>query len=207
MEAQMKKFMMSGLLSIFMLMIPNAYASELPPPLKPERLGAGTFEIGMNAGGSSVGWWGYRGESPVGFEAYIGNGPPGYLVNLSPSIGYFVSKGFELKAGISTNLYFGSLESIPNLFGFQFGVSYILDFGSAVSLYFGGSIGMNFLIPDSGSIQKSLALTLPVGILLHLNQNVAIDIGILGRYHYSLETGNDDWGDVLLPTIGIRAFI
>jgi hypothetical protein len=135
-----------------------------------------------------------------------GNSTTGYLIALIPSFGYFVINGLEVTANFSFATAGGDLYSgSPKLVGFGIGARYVLNLG-VLDPYFGVSLGMNFAIPDHGDTTKYFDVSGLLGVLIPLNQHVAVNLGISLIGEIDLAS-NYQVNEFLLPvSVGIEGF-
>ncbi len=109
-------------------------------------------------------------------------GAPEVRVGITPSFGYFfvdgvdffVSAKFErvLKAS-ATNTFGGSPVDLNNHWGVGVGINYYIDLGSPAFPYLGAN--GDFAWNGDGT---DITATVPLGVLVSLNEHVAIDFGI-----------------------------
>ncbi|HUU03548.1 MAG TPA: hypothetical protein VM425_19085 [Myxococcota bacterium] len=136
----------------------------------------------------------------------VGDSVTGYKLNLAPNFGYFIIDNLEISATVLVGVGFGDkYDKAAKTLGFGLGANYYLAVSSFV-LHFGAGIGMGFLIPDEGDTQKSLAITAPIGLLMPLNDHVALDLGIQVNYIMSLEDGGNSYFSLPIGYLGVQAF-
>ncbi len=136
----------------------------------------------------------------------VGDSVTGYKLNLAPSFGYFIIDNLEIGGILGVGVGFGDkYEGAAKDIGFGVGANYYLAMSSFV-LHFGVGIGMNFMIPDEGDTQKALAIMAPIGLLMPLNDHVALDLGIQVNYIMSLEDGGNSYFNLPIGYLGVQAF-
>jgi hypothetical protein len=134
-----------------------------------------------------------------------------YILSVQPTFSAFVAKGLELGGGLGATAYFGDntdyYNTQVNLFVL---VRYVISTGSIVSPYVGGQLGIGFNIPDDDAGDNSYAIhaAFPAGILLALNQHVALNIGLAVEVDAWIA---GDWKDLVTVSIpvgymGVEAF-
>jgi hypothetical protein len=103
----------------------------------------------------------------------------------------------------------GEEYSASTLVGFDVGAKYYIPMGSIVP-YAGLMVGMFFIIPDSdipdAETQKRFDLTVPLGILMPMNEHIAIDLGIMIAYKMGLEDGDGSILNVPIGYLGVQGF-
>jgi len=122
----------------------------------------------------------------------------GTMIEVSPALGYFVADGLELLAAVYFARGLGQLYDDETSFGAGLGIKYHFDLGK-VFLYLGAGLGAEFLYPDGGDLQPFLTLQLPFGVLIPLNQHLAIDVGMIVNTAFYLD---EDWAMILDLPIG-----
>jgi hypothetical protein len=194
----MKRLLLAGL--IVVMLSPAALAQDLQLNSGTMRLGGiATFSIDMNMPD--------QGDSETGFSLI-----------LIPEVGYFVMDNLELVGRLNLGMFFGDLYtteiggeeySASTLVGFDVGAKYYIPMGSIVP-YAGLMVGMFFTIPDSdipdAETQKRFDLTVPLGILMPMNEHVAIDLGIMIAYKMGLEDGDGAVLNVPIGYLGVQGF-
>jgi len=194
----MKRLLLAGL--IVAMLSPTALAQDLQLTSGTMSLGGiSTFSIDMNIPD--------EGDSETGFS----------LV-LIPEVGYFVADNLEVIGRLNLGMFFGDLYETevmgetygsPTLVGFDVGAKYYIPMGSIVP-YAGLMVGMFFTIPDSdipdAETQKRFDLTVPLGILMPMNEHVAIDLGIMIAYKMGLEDGDGSILNVPIGYVGVQGF-
>lgn len=137
----------------------------------------------------------------------VEDGTSGEMLNIAPSAGYFVMDDLELTLGVGLSMGLGDLyDGGPTQAGFNIGALYYLDMGAAFVPYAGASLGMSFYIPSEGDTSKSLAISVPIGLLVPLNSSVAIDAGLRITYTKSLEDGGGATLYIPIGYFGVQAF-
>ena len=160
-------------------------------------LSAGTMQLGGNVS--------FRGEvvAPDG-----GDNVTGYELSFSPNFGIFVVEGLELLVRVTAQASFGDLnENDSNLYGFDGGVRYHFP-TTAVVPYVGVELGYSVLVPKGGSSLDDLDifnLSIPAGILIALNESVAVDVGVRFNYQELLD-GSGSIINVPVGYLGVQAF-
>lgn len=173
--------------SVFLMATP-AFAQELNLDAGTMQLGGATsFIIDMNM-------------------PDVGDSVTGMTLSIVPTFGYFIMDNLELNVDVSLGIFMGDLyDGYPTLLGFGVGGRYFIPMGGFVP-YAGLRIGMGFLIPSEGDTAKALALALPLGVLLPLNEHVAIDAGIRIVYNMSLEDGGMASLSIPIGYFGVQAY-
>ena len=135
-----------------------------------------------------------------------GDSVTGYSLGLTPSFGYFIIDNLEIGATALVAVGFGDkYDGSSKDIGFGVGANYFLPISSFV-LHFGVGIGMNFMIPDEGDTQKALAIMAPIGLLMPLNDHVALDLGIQVNYLMSLEDHGNSSFTLPIGYLGVQSF-
>ncbi len=136
----------------------------------------------------------------------------GIALRVAPEFGYFVIDNLALVARFSLGIFSGDLyDDSPTLLGFGVGGRYFLPLGP-VAGYGGLEVGMGFAIPESGDTAKAFEIDVPLGLLIPLNSQVAIDGGLRIIYRRSLDdcpTGAVcNTGELVIPVgyFGVQAF-
>jgi hypothetical protein len=190
----MKRLLLAGL--IIAMLSPAALAQDL-------QLTKGTMQLGGVASFSIDMQMPDEGDSTTGFSLI-----------LIPEAGYFVIDNLELAGRLNLGMFFGDLYEVcvgtdctaaPKLLGFDVGAKYYIPMGSIVP-YAGLMVGMFFNIPDEGDTTKRFDLTVPLGILMPLNEHVAIDLGLAVVYKMSLEDNGGSTLNVPIGYLGIQGF-
>jgi hypothetical protein len=141
-------------------------------------LSKGTMQVGGEIAFTHVSAFGDSGGTSSAF-AFV----------LSPTVGYFILDNVELLGQFSFGMAGDYDGNIPQkLVSFALGVRDVLDAGWVVNPFFGVLLGMSFSIPDQEDTTKSLDLQVPFGVLIPLNQHVAINLGIKFQYSRNLDT-------------------
>lgn len=138
----------------------------------------------------------------------------GFVLNISPMAGYFVADGLELAAKVGFGFYFGEMydsdEYDRNADSISFGVGarYFIDLERCIVPYVGAAFGMNFLLPkgEAADVKKSLAVEVPLGLMIALNEHIAIDLGIMATYIFSLEDEGGSTLSIPVGYMGVQAF-
>jgi hypothetical protein len=166
----------------------------MAPALKRKlQISSGTMQLG--------------GQITVTFQNYSpseggGRSWSGHVFGFNPTFGYFVVNGLEVMTRFSLLIKGGDLytESSKQV-GFGLGFRYVLDAGM-VNPYVGLLLGMDFWIPPDEaetSTEKFFDITGLLGILIPLNQHVAISLGMEIIYQKGL---NDVGWDIFSLPIG-----
>jgi hypothetical protein len=139
----------------------------------------------------------------------------GALLNISPEFSYFVMDKLSLGAAISVGLGFGDLyKNTPKTIAFGIGAKYHFDLGRVVP-YVGLMFGPLVIIDADAADQKqvatpvdyesnttksyalsssdtsvSLAFAVPLGVLIALNDRVALDLGVSPTVSFSVSGPN-----------------
>ena len=102
----------------------------------------------------------------------------GAVIEVSPQFGYFLATNLELGLSLFFAKGMGQLfEDSPTEFGLSLGIKYHIDLAK-VFLYLGATVGMDFVLPTEGKLQNYLIGGIPFGLLVPLNQHVALDVGM-----------------------------
>jgi hypothetical protein len=138
-----------------------------------------------------------------------GNSESGVQLNISPSFGGFVANNFLLQGGLAIQSGFGDLyDGEPTEVSFGFGFDYLFNFGSIVVPHVGFMLGPAFEVPDQDNAETttSIVLSIPAGILIALNEHVALDLGT--RLDLSIGVSGDKATIINLPIgfLGVRSF-
>jgi len=194
----MKRMLLAGL--IVAMLSPAALAQDLQLTAGTMSLGGiSTFSIDMNIPD--------EGDSETGFSLI-----------LIPEMGYFVIDNLELIGRLNLGMFFGDLYtteiggeeySASTLVGFDVGAKYHIPLGSFVA-YAGIMVGMFFTIPDSdiegADTEKRFDLTVPLGILMPMNEHIAVDLGVMIAYKMSLEDHGGSILNVPIGYLGVKGF-
>lgn len=136
----------------------------------------------------------------------VGDSVTGMTLSVVPTFGYFIMDNLELNVDLSLGIFMGDLyDGFPTLLGFGVGGRYFIPMGGFVP-YAGLRIGMGFRVPSQGDTTKALAFAVPLGVLLPLNEQVAIDAGLRIVYNMSLEDGGMASLSIPIGYFGIQAF-
>lgn len=107
-----------------------------------------------------------------------GESQSGVELDFSPVFGGFPTRNLLLFGGLSVKKGFGDLhENAPTTFGFRFGLQYLFNYRSIVVPYVGFAFGPSFLIPEQGDTGTAFSVAFPAGILISLNEHVAVNVG------------------------------
>lgn len=170
------------------------------------------FHSGDNAGTTSATNQTATGNLSLGgsllYSQTFSGGSTTRLVNLIPSIGWFVADDFLLGLNVS---YQGQTYTY-SYFGYEYGSewNWQLGIGPVLEAYFGSGLdkpfaGLSYLFTTSGN-QPSHAVGFELGYSIHLSRNIAlqptIQYQLLAQYGQALgKTGELDVG------VGLRDFI
>ena len=119
-----------------------------------------------------------------------GDSAGGGWFHFNPELGFFVIDKLEILFAFSLGLPFGDgLAAEDADVGFGIGARYFIDF-DALALYFGGTLGASFQIPDSRdlNVRKYFDINLMVGVLIALNRHVGLDLGM--RFNSAILLGD-----------------
>lgn len=147
-----------------------------------------------------------------GFASYtpVVNGETGDAttqIMFEPSVGYFITKGFEVKAGIGINYIKPSGGDGTTTYAFLVGPEYNFHTKSQFYPYLGGQIGYNG-ISNTGDGLKGIIWNVGGGVKANLLGNSLLKLGIL----YTQQTLNPKTFDKrngmnsISATIGIGMF-
>jgi hypothetical protein len=140
----------------------------------------------------------------------------GGIFTFSPDAGYFIINNLELVGGIGFSIPFGgAYDFYPKNIFFDVGARYFFGLSQLLSLYVGGSFGMNINImeftDDDGNTTKttlpSILLTVPAGLLIALNRHIALDVGT--KFIFDIGVGDnsgDFWLHIPIAYFGIQGF-
>jgi hypothetical protein len=136
-----------------------------------------------------------------------GQSQSGATIGLSPSFGYFVANNFEIYLSGNLTVAFGDLyEGSSKSVGAGLGARYLFPIGAS-ELYLGLVFGIDVSIPDQGDNLVGFSFGIPLGFLIHLNPNVALDIGTRIRYMSASSGGvSADILDIPLGWFGVDMF-
>ena len=122
-------------------------------------------------------------------------------LDISPNFDYFVAKSFAI--GFSPSVERKSLtgKNIPWSFSLGLSGTYHFDLGGTIYPYVGAGAGISWKTEVKGI---NFALSAPVGILVALNNHVAIDFGVPIKFIFS----GEGFLGALLPIgyLGVQAF-
>jgi hypothetical protein len=157
------------------------------------RLEPGTWSLGGNF--TIPYTYDRRGTSQVSFRE-------------EPEVGYFVYRGLKLVASLEfeTNLRWSRVNPVrPGVFswGGQIGADYIFPLGGSIYLLTGLRGGVRF---KNLLVHKPVGIVhIPFGIMLAMNENVAVTFGIPVELAFSQEFGFESFS--LSPGyLGVSAF-
>ena len=136
-----------------------------------------------------------------------GNGQSGFRLEVSPHFGVFVADGFELFFATAIVVPFGDLygNAAKNI-GFFFGLRYVFDLGGRVLPYLGIAFGPDFIVPERGNTQAFFGFNLPLGILIALNQHVAINVGLAPSFAFGVSDVRGAMIRIPMAFLGVDAF-
>jgi hypothetical protein len=184
-----------------LLIAVQALAQEQPKGLL---LKAGTFELGGQLALTIDHY------DPDGFDSQTG-----YRVSLTPKFGYFVIDNLELNAEFTFATAFHDLyEDSPKWIEFGLGARYLFSIGG-IHPYLGANFGMIFtLYPETEDTMdhtsKNMLLSFPIGVLIALNDHVALDFGIKIKCMIHIKDNDEDVGLTVLSIpigfLGVQGF-
>jgi len=124
-----------------------------------------------------------------------------------PEAGIFLIDQLELFLGIGFSVMLGEIRDselakwqidLWDSFGFDLGIKYIFDTGTIIYPYLGARIGMDIRFapepPDEIQTWENLkffVLGAPIGILIGLSKQVALDVGLQFEFDVSLNKSED----------------
>lgn len=131
---------------------------------------------------------------PKGSDTVVG-------LSLSPELNYFVGKSFAL--GINPSVGRASLsgDSVPWQFSVAATAKYYIDLGGALYPYLGVKAGLAWETKTEG---VNFLLGAPLGILVPLNTQVALDVGAPLNFYFNKK----GYAGAYIPAgyLGIAAF-
>jgi len=137
-----------------------------------------------------------------------GGSTSGFWASLVPDLGYFFMDNFELIAGVNFGTGVGDLYANSRVsVGFDLGVRYIFGPGPLIYPYVGASYGMDFIFNEIEDDTQAMRIAVPAGILIAVNYNVAIDLGIRFLFSKRLEEGANSYIEIPVGYFGVQAFI
>jgi len=131
----------------------------------------------------------------------------GFLLNVAPTVGYFLIDRLALLGALQVIVAFGDhRSSLPKQVGFEVGPRYYFPATTLVP-YAGVSLGLGCSIPDEGDTGKHLTVAGSAGMLIAMNAHVGIDVGTRIQYSVSLGSGVSV-GQLTIPAgyLGVQAF-
>jgi hypothetical protein len=137
-----------------------------------------------------------------------GDTTTGYVLGIEPSFGYFIIDGLEVVGNVGVDLSFGDLYTDSDIpIWFTVGARYVIDLGMIIYPYAGAQVGMRFDIPNEGDTTKWLLLDVPLGVMLALNEHVALDLG--ARVDVGIYLDDPGMTQLMVPIgyFGVEAFI
>lgn len=146
--------------------------------------GEGTWELGGRATANIV----------------LNDGDSNLYLDLSPTVGYFISDNIELLAGVSL-----FVDDNATGAGFFAGLDAFLG-NDGVAPYLGATIGYGTQSFQYGFFQYGsdvVTVSGRGGIVVPLNHKVGLDLG--ARVNFNIEDG-ETWIHIPLGYVGIRAF-
>ena len=131
----------------------------------------------------------------------------GWSLSVAPGFGYFIRDGLELRVGLGFDLRLGLLYSAaPISLSFDAGLRYFLDIGCRFAPYAGVAFGPAFTIPNAGGASTTLAVSVPLGIVVPVNDSVAFDVGTRFEYARVVQNGTGSTLKIPLGYLGVQAF-
>lgn len=115
----------------------------------------------------------------------------GLRLKFSPYYGYFIKDNWELRSGFSID-YKKVLSKDPNYVMPPFFWSLYMDtiyyFPLNDYLHFYAGIGLGWEMMDLEMFSSQILIDLPVGLLIALDKNFSIDVGIPIKWHVSVRS-------------------
>jgi hypothetical protein len=129
-------------------------------------------------------------------------------VKISPSFGIFIKDSLEQRVqfSLNANYIFSKQERViktPVFWDISWATLYYFQTHSRFRPYIGGGVGVGFMDMNLHSI--NILFDMPVGVLIELNQSLALDIGIPLRIRASPRAFFDSV-ELPLGVIGLRYF-
>ena len=129
-------------------------------------------------------------------------------IKISPSFGIFIKDNLEQRVqfSLNANYIFSKQERVvktPVFWDISWATLYYFQTHSRFRPYVGGGLGVGFM--DMNLYSINILLDMPIGVLIELNKNLALDIGIPLRIRVSPRAFFDS---VELPigVVGLRYF-
>jgi hypothetical protein len=182
----------SAILSVLLLCSPASAQKLSLSPGTMQLGGAALFSMDSHTPGSTTG---AEVSSVSGFQ-----------LNVLPRFGIFVADNLELLVSGRVGTGFGDLyEDSPTTYGFDAGAAFYFATGG-LAPYIGATVGLGFLAPNEGDTVTELNFLFPAGVLIALNEWVALDMGLRIIYSKSLEEGGGSVLSVPIGYLGVQAF-
>lgn len=177
---RMKHWMAAGIVG--MALHAPAFAQVDGEPMDDMEGGAGIGHAGTNElGGSAYLQWDQ-------FTPEGGDGQSGYRFNVNPAYGRFFTDHFLMRFGLVLGLAGGDLyQGLGSSFGLLFEPLLVGDAG-AMFWYVGGIVEFQVIAPDEGDNINVIGLGPQAGLLVPLNDWLALDVGMRILY----ETADTD---------------
>jgi len=119
--------------------------------------------------------------------------------------GYFFVDNFLVNFGINGSAPFSATSLVPAAFGIGVDLDYFINFGSVVVPYVGAGVDTGWIFKGN-TTAWNLDVTAAVGILIGLNKNVALDLGVNLDFGIPLNNGGTTSLGIGLGYLGVRAF-
>lgn len=149
----------------------------------------------------------------VAFRSGSSDSTTGFVLGVSPSVGYFLADHLELRVALSLSVPFGDLfDGAVHSVGGSLGGRYHVPLGGKLSLYAGLDLGGSHSWADQLFLsfkQSRFTVGVPLGFLVALHKHVAVDAGV--RVNVNMLFDGDGSGagtELSLPIgwFGIEAF-
>lgn len=126
----------------------------------------------------------------------------GSSLDVTLSMGYFVIENLEFSGGLDLSVGFGDLyKDLAQAIAFV-GAQYFIPLGD---IYFHLGFNLGLFLDTSGNVGEAAIFVVPAGLLIPLNNNFAVDIGINFLYYLGLDRPSSM---LMIQTgfLGIRSF-
>jgi hypothetical protein len=126
---------------------------------------------------------------------------------LSPGGGWFVADGLELRLGLGFDLALenGHANTGASVWG-DVGVRwYYRGFAAAVP-YVGAGVGPSWVFTNTDDTAMTVALSLPLGVLVAFNPHVALDLGARLELDLGVKNARGTTVQATLGYLGVLAF-
>ena len=182
------------------LCVPDFQRPAVILPVKKKRAKALQTRRGTMTVGGSLGF------EYQSIQRDRGDAISGFKLNFFPRFGLFVVEDLVLDFGMGIGSGFGQLyEASPTSITFTVGLRYLFGSGR-LRPYLGMSIGPEFLVPTRGDAAVFFDISVPVGLLISLNQYAALDLGL--AFRAAIDVSDQGFSTIWMPfgLLGVQVF-